>query len=28
MLLSVAEPGEERAYFIRSFVSKRIKLKD
>jgi hypothetical protein len=27
-LLSVAEAGEERAYFVRSFVSKRIKLKD
>jgi hypothetical protein len=27
-LLSVASPGEERAYFMRSFVSKRIKLKD
>jgi hypothetical protein len=28
LLLSVSAPGEERAYFLRSFVSKRIKLKD
>jgi hypothetical protein len=27
-LLSVCEPGEERAYFLRCFVTKRIKLKD
>jgi hypothetical protein len=27
-LLSVCEPGKERAYFLRCFASKRIKLKD
>jgi hypothetical protein len=27
-LLSVSEPGEERAYFLRCFTIKRIKLKD
>ena len=28
MLLSVSESGEERAYFMRAFTCKRIKLKD
>ena len=28
LLLSVSAPGEERAYFLRAFTAKRIKLKD